>query len=247
MKKAYTLIFGAILIFFSCGDNVIEAPDETLLGYEYFPIEVGYTWEYQVDSVLIVQGGSANETTTSYIQEKVSDLLSEDGDERTYRLERRYRKDLNSDWELRDIWQVSVDNERAIRTEENLKFIKLVFPAIKGEKWDGNLFFDSNKEFTVAANNIAIYQDWNYKIEDVGLSREYNGTTYPAVLHVTHINEESLISQRFSEEYYAEGVGLVERYMEIFDSQDANTSLTWLERAQEGFQLSQTLLSFSKN
>ena len=128
-----------------------------------------------------------------------------------------------------------------------LKFIKLVFPAIKGEKWDGNVFFDSNKLFTVAANNITIYQGWNYKIEEVDLSREYNGITYPTVLHVSHIDEETLISKRFSEEFYAEGVGLVERYMEIFDTQKGDTSKTWIETAEEGFQLNQTLLSFSKN
>jgi len=247
MRKAYTLIIGVILIFCSCGDNVIENPDETIFGYEYFPIDVGYTWEYQVDSVLIVQGGSNNVISTSYIQERVSDLLSEEGTEKVYRLERSFRKDLDFEWRLQDVWQVSMDSERVTKTEENLKFIKLVFPAIKGEKWDGNVFFDSNKDFTVAANNITIYQGWNYKIEEVGLSREYNETTYPTVLHVSHIDEESLISKRFSEEYYAEGVGLVERYMEIFDSQDGNTSLTWLERAQEGFQLNQTLISFSKN
>ncbi len=108
-------------------------------------------------------------------------------------------------------------------------------------------FFDSNKEVTVAANGISVFQDWSYKIEDIDLSREYHGTTYPKVMHVSHIDQESLISRRFSEEYYAEGVGLVERNMEIFDSQNGNTSLTWLERAEKGFQIDQTLISFSKN
>jgi len=248
MMKNTNIFFLLFCLFLaSCGDNEIEEPDETIYGYEYFPLEIGYTWEYQVDSVLIVQGGADNIFSTSFIQEKVVELLSEEGDEKTYKLERRYRADQDSEWRLQDVWQVARSDSRATRTEENLKFIKLVFPAVKDVKWDGNVFFDSNKEFTVAANSITIYQDWNYKIDDLGLSREYNGTTYPKVLRVSHIDEESLISRRFSEEYYAEGVGLVERYMEIFDSQNGNTSLSWLERAEEGFQIKQTLLSFSEN
>ncbi len=247
MKTTYTLFLGLIFLMISCGDNVIEDPDESIYGFEYFPLEIGYTWEYKVDSVLIFQGGSSNIPSTSFIQEKVTELLSEDGDEKIYKLERRFRKDMNSDWYLQDVWQVSKNNTRATKTEENLRFIKLVFPAVEGEKWDGNVFFDANKEFTVAANDITIYQDWNYKIEDVDLSKTYNGNTYPKVLHVSHIDEESMISKRFSEEFYAEGVGLVERNMQIFDTQNTDTSFLWLERAEKGFQLNQTLISFSKN
>lgn len=247
MKYINLLLFSFGFIYLSCGDNVIEEPDESIYGYEFFPLDVGYTWEYKVDSTLIVQGGSSNIVGTSYVQERISDLLSEEGDKKTYRIERSYKSNLNSDWTLQDVWQVSMDKTRAIKTEENLSFIKLIFPATKGKKWDGNVFFDSNKEFTVASNEIAIFQDWSYKIEEVDLSRTYNEVTYPKVLFVSHTDEESLISKRLSEEYYAEGVGLVERKMEIFDTQDGDTSKSWLDRAQKGFQLNQTLLTFTKN
>ncbi|MEM9545990.1 MAG: hypothetical protein AAGA77_08450 [Bacteroidota bacterium] len=247
MKTSNILFALLILTFLSCGDNEIEEPYENIFGYEYFPLAIGNTWEYQVDSVLIVQGGIANIVSTSFIQEKVTDLLSDENGEKLYRLERSYRPDQNSSWSLRDVWQVGMTDRRATRTEENLRFIKLVFPAVKDERWDGNVFFDANKEFTVAANGVTIYQDWSYKIEEVNLSRAYNGTMYDDVMHVSHIDEESLISRRFSEEYYVKGIGLVERNMDIFDSQNGNTMLTWLERAEKGFQLKQTLLSFTEN
>ena len=247
MKTNYTLLLGLLFLIISCGDNVVEEPDQSIYGYEYFPLDIGHTWEYQVDSVLIFQGGNDNITSTSFIQEEVTELLSEEGDEKTYKLERRYRKDMNSEWYLQDVWQVSISESKAIKTEENLKFIKLVFPATLDTKWDGNVFFDANKEFTVAANSITIFQDWNYKIDNIDLSKTYNDIDYPKVMQVSHIDEESLISKRFSEEYYAEGIGLVERKMEIFDSQNGNTTLSWLDRAEKGFQLNQTLISFTKN
>lgn len=247
MKTTYTLLLGLLFIITSCGENVIEEPDQNFYGYEYFPLDIGYTWEYQVDSILIFQGGNDNIVTSSLIQERVTELLSEEGDEKTYKLERRYRKDENAEWQLQDVWQITKSESKAIRTEENLKFVKLVFPALLDTKWDGNVFFDASKEFTVAANNITIFQDWNYKIESLDLSKTYNDVEYPMVMQVSHIDEESLISKRFSEEYYAKGIGLVERRMEIFDSQNGNTTLSWLERAEKGFQLEQTLISFTKN
>lgn len=247
MNYPYTYLFVLIFFVVSCGDNVIEEPDESIYGYSYFPIEVGYTWEYQVDSVIIFQGGDANIISSSLIQEKVSELISENNDEKRFKLERSYKKEEDGEWLLQDIWQVSIDNDMATRTEENLKFIKVVFPAIKDKKWDGNAFFDSDKEISVGANNISVFQDWTYKIEDVGVSRTINDITYPSSLHVSHIDEESFVSKRFSEEVYADGIGLVERTMQIFDTQKTDTSMSWLDRAEEGFQLNQKLISFSTN
>lgn len=247
MKYLHTLFFAFLFLALSCGDNVTEEPDESNFGYRYFPIEVGYTWEYQVDSVLIFQGGNANVFSTSFVQEKVTDLLSENGDERVFRIERSIKSDQNDEYKLQDVWQTSIDNERAIKTEENLKFIKLVFPALPDTKWDGNVFFDSDQPFIVAANEIAIYQDWKYKIEEIGLERTINDISYSDVLHLVHIDEESLVNKRYSDESYAANVGLIERNMMIFDTQKADTSLDWLVRAEEGFQLKQTLISFSTN
>ncbi|MDF1698772.1 MAG: hypothetical protein P1U56_23160 [Saprospiraceae bacterium] len=247
MKNYNILIIVFTVFVLSCGENVTEEPNENLYGYGYFPIEVGYTWEYQVDSVLILQGGNSNKATTSYIQEEVTELLSENEGEKTYKLIRSYRKDLDSDWLVQKVWQISKDETSATRTEGNIRFIKMVFPNSVGTKWDGNSFFDANQDFLVGADNIPIFQDWSYKIEDKGIERTINDTEYGDVLHVSHIDEESLIGFRFSEEYYIQGIGLAERNMQIFESQDGDTLKPWLERAEVGFQLNQTLLSFSAN
>ena len=247
MKNVYILFIGIFLIMYSCGDNVTEELDDSIYGYEYLPLDVGFTWEYQVDSILIIQGGNSNIISSSFVQEKVVELISEESSSKTYRLERSIRSDQDSNWKLRDVWQISKDDTKVIKTEENLRFIKLVFPAVKGVKWDGNTFFDASKLFDVASNEVAIYQDWNYKVEEVEIEKTYNDILYSDVLRLSHVDEESLISRRFSEEYYAKDVGLVYREMEIYDSQNGDTSLSWLERAEKGFKLNQTLLSFSKN
>ena len=200
MKYTHTIYFALLFLVVSCGDNIVETPENINYGYQYFPVEVGYTWEYQIDSVLVFQGGDANIITSSFVQEKVTQLLSDDGNEKVYRLERSHKSKIDGSYALLDIWQITLDAEKATKTEENLKFIKLVFPALTNKKWDGNAFFDSDKEFSVAANNVTIYQDWNYKIEATGLSQTFNDIEYNDVLHVSHIDEESLINKRFSDE-----------------------------------------------
>lgn len=245
MKYTYITLLGLLFFLVSCGDNVIEEPDENLYGYEYFPLGVGYTWEYQMDS--IVFGGGSNVVTTSFIQEKITELLSESGANKSYRIERRFKRNVADEWKLIDVWQVAVDGEKATKTEENLKFVKLVFPATKGKRWDGNLFFDSTKEYSVASNFLTIYLDWRYKIEDVDISRTFNDIDYSSTMHVSHIDDESAVSKRFSEEFYAKDIGLVERSMEIYGTQDVDTTKAWIDRATEGYQMSQKLISFTKN
>lgn len=233
-------------IMTSCGDNEIETPDPALLGYDYFPLEVGNEWVYRVDSVLVANLGLANVVSSSFVKEEIVELISNSDDEKIYKIERSYKKDSISQWRLTDVWSVRINNSQAIRTEGNLSFIKLVFPAVDGTKWDGNAFFDSDKSFPVAAENLTIYMDWSYRISDLE-SHFVGGTLYNDVKEVSHIDEETFISKRFSSEVYAKGVGLIERNMEIYDTQNGDDTKMWLDRAEKGFFLSQALVSFTKN
>ncbi len=246
MKRLPIFLF-SVLFFsvISCGENEIETPDETIFGYEYFPLALGYEWIYSVDSVLIIQGGDNNIISSSFIKEELIEVIEDSEFKKEYKLQRSYRKDSLSQWQIKNIWITQRDDGRAIRSEGNISFVKLVFPAVDGTKWDGHIFFDDEKEFPVAAENLTVYRGWEYKINNIG-AKTIGGTLYPEVLDVSHIDEVTFISKRFSTESYAKGIGLVERKMEIFDTQDGNESLPWIERAEKGFQLTQTLVSFKK-
>jgi hypothetical protein len=247
MKNYITLcLLLGLIILTSCGENEVEIPDESVYGYEYFPLELGYEWTYSVDSILINQLGSNNVISSSFIREELIEVITDTELGKKYKLQRSYRKDSLSQWKIQKVWTIQRDESRAIRTEGNLSFVKLVFPAIVGTKWDGHVFFNDEKQFPVGAENLTVYRDWEYKINNIG-AKTIGGTLYSEVLDVSHIDEISFISKRFSTESYAKGIGLVERKMEIFDTQDVNETLPWIERAQRGFQLSQTLVSFKKN
>ena len=243
---SYFFLSFCVFSMLACGDNVVETPDEGIFGYEYFPLEIGYEWVYAVDSVLIIQGGTGNIFSSSFLKEEITELISDVDGEKNYKLERSYRRDSTSDWRVTDVWTTSIGKDRAIKKEGNLSFIKMVFPAVDGADWDGHVFFDDNLDFPVAADFMTVYKDWEYTINDAE-PRSIGGTLYSDLKDVNHIDEITFISNRFSTETYAKDVGLVERKMEIFDTQNGDESLPWLDRAERGFQLSQTLVSFTKN
>jgi len=246
MKVYYLLLLLPMLVFIACGDSEIEEQDDSVLGYDYFPLEVGDTWIYSVDSLKIVQEGLSNRVTQSFIREQVTDLINEDDDERSYRIERSYRSDSIGAWQLTDVWTTSIDDDRATRTEENLRFIKLVFPVVEGTSWDGNAFFDDSKFYPAGADEIQIYLDWNYRLVDQGNSAIIGSINYEDVAKVEQHNDTTNISLRYAEETYAKGIGLVERRMAIYDTQEQNTDLSWDDRAEVGFRLHQTLISYTK-
>lgn len=243
---SYLLLSVCIFSMISCGDNEVEIPDDSILGFEYFPLDIGYEWVYSIDSVLIIQGGNGNINSSSFLKEEITELISDIDGEKKYTVERSYKKDSISNWRVTGEWTVSMNKERAIRNEGNLSFIKMVFPAVNGTQWDGHVFFDDNVDFPVAADFMSVYKDWEYNINAVD-PRTISGTLYSDIIDVTHIDEITFISKRFSTETYARDLGLVERKMEIFDTQNGDESLPWLDRAQRGFQLTQTLVSFTKN
>lgn len=229
----------------SCGENEIEPTDPSVFGYEYFPVSVGNEWIYQVDSLLIGQGGFANVESSSQVKEVISEVISQSDDEIVYRVERSARPDSTSIWRLTDIWTVSTTPTQVTKTIENLKFIKLVFPAVQGARWDGNIFFDANSLYPVGAENLRIYQDWSYRI-DIESSAVISGEIFDDVALVSHIDQETFVSRRYSTERYVKGIGLVERQMEIYDNSSGKADgITWEDGAEKGFRLLQRLISSS--
>lgn len=247
MKNQLLLLSLAIVCALSCGENEIEDPDQSAFGYEYFQVDVGHEWIYNVDSVLIGQGGLGNIESSSQVRERITDLISDEDGEKTYRLERSHRRNDSTTWNVTDIWTIATTDERVTKTIENLTFVKMVFPATDGVRWDGNVFFNDEESFPVAQENLKIYQNWDYEVQSRDVPMKVGEIDYDNVLRVNHIDDETQISRRFSYEKYAKDVGLVERYMEIFDSQNRIDSEPWVDSAEKGFFLHQTLVSFTKN
>ena len=101
----------------------------------YYPLDSGNKWEYKYDSIVYDESLGRVDTFAGYLLEELTEELREN----TYIIQRSWRKAPNDNWVTTDRWTVSLDDNRIIKTEENLPFIKLAFPLTKGKSWNGNI------------------------------------------------------------------------------------------------------------
>ena len=67
-------------------------------------------------------------------------MYIDDNDKEVIRIERYYRDTDTNSWVIKDVWHAQIVNATAQKIEENIRYIKLVFPSEIGKSWDGNAF-----------------------------------------------------------------------------------------------------------
>jgi len=238
------ILLGLLIALSSCNENTVKETIEVDQGYEYFPLEVGKYITYQVDSVIYDVGNNVTliDTIRTYIKEEITDTLVDNTGETVYRIQRYERSNVNDNWRVKDIWTSARTRAQAEKVEENLRFIKMVFPVTEGIEWNGNIFIDESTIIPIAGESIEVFKNWLYKIESMDQSETIGDFTFDRVTTVSQADSENLIELRFSIEKYAEDIGLVYREMRILDSQIIDESIPWEVKAQKGYILTQQVI-----
>lgn len=234
----------AIAVLGSCKDT----PDDyqTVLGEEYFPLEVGKFVEYEMDSTIYdPNGDSTVSVSKTLLREEVVDTLLDNNGQLLYKVERYERASDTLPWVIKKVLSVSIQANQAIRSEDNLRFIKMTFPLKKGNSWDGNIHVQENMIVTVAGEVMEMFKGWNYKVTGLGEPASVGSFQFDETLQIQEAENENLIELRRSNAIYAKGIGLVYRELWILDTQciDNCTGQPWEEKAEKGFILRQTILN----
>lgn len=187
-----------MLIISACKDNFITP---TPIDYTYAPLEVNSWIEYEIQEINIDKPSNVYDTSTYYIKEIITEKYSDITNKEAYRVERYKRKDLLSNWIIKDVWTVQIDNNRYIKTEENIKFIRLIFPVELYKKWDGNIY--------------NTFDELEYEITSLNYADSINNINFDSLLTVTHEDELNQIEKKYSIERFAKNIGLV--YKESID------------------------------
>ncbi len=238
------LIIGlvAAVILSSCGDET-KSLDTAFFGYDYYPLEEGDFWVYKMDETLIKQEGTANESSIYYMREDVTERFINTIGDTIYKIQRSLSDTQNGLYVATDIWTAEKTETGAYRVEENLEFVKMIFPFQVGTSWEGNLF-DNLTSVNIAETSVWVYKDWgDYEVGAKGIPFTVEGENYPRVTRIDQADiKNNSLERRFAVEYYAEGVGLIQKEMEIFDTQCPCPGESWIEKAEAGFMLTQTLV-----
>ena len=150
-------------------------------------------------------------------------------------------------WELKDIWLAIRTDEGAEWIEENLRFLKMVFPLKEGLDWDGNQYIDITTIIPIAGESVEVFKSWSYESISIDESEQIGDETFENVATISQANSENLIELRLSEEKYAKGIGLVYREMKILDTQNiiGFEFSTWEDKAQKGYILKQQIIDYN--
>jgi hypothetical protein len=201
MKKAIFFILVSLVVFtISCKkDKVLPAVN---MGYNYFPTNVGHWVAYQVDSIVWDDFTQSVDTFHYKIKELVESEFIDNSSRNTQRIERYIKINDSTPWQIKNVYYWNITPSIAEKTEQNIRYAKLIFPTVKSEKWDGNMY------------NFQEAQSYKYAYVDKPDS--YNSLAFDSTLSVIQIDEEYAISKDYAEEIYARNVGMIyKRYTSI--------------------------------
>ncbi len=197
MKKILSLLMLLSLIIglANCGKRTSLEP--SYLSYDYYPYDTLSWWIYEVDSTAWV---TLNSTTDTFhfnyqIKEEYTNTFTDNANRKGILLQRSIRANQNESWRLKDIWKVYKNSMRVEKIEENVNFIKLVFPARQGKKWDGNAYNTMDEQL--------------YTITELHKAYSGNGITFDSTLTVVQEDFVSLINEDIAMEVFAKDVGMI--------------------------------------
>lgn len=239
--RIFIILISSFIFFISC-DKTIENLNIDY-GYDYYPLEVGKYIIYDVDSITYdpTVSSTSIDTTSYQTKEEIVETSTDNEGRIVYIIHYSTRQSSIDNWTLEDVYTTVQDDYWIERTEDNFRFVKMLFPTKVDSTWDGNRYFaDDNVIITVRGETLEMFKNWSSVTTSKGDSKTIGGLNFDDILTVQHADDENLIERRFVEEQYARGVGLVEKTVMILDTQcNGNLSncigVPWEEKAEKGF------------
>jgi hypothetical protein len=201
MKRLFLLLtFIFSILFYSCKKDTAVID----VGKNYFPLTAGSYIEYDVDSTYYNDFYIPTKviTTKFRLKEKIQSLYNDNQNRLTARLE-RYVKYYDAStpydaipWKLKDVWVENNTATTAEKVEENVRFIRLIFPVKVNKSWNMN-----NQNFLDA-------KDITYKSVDA--ADNIGGIAFSSVLQTVVDDGGGILTARnYFTEKYAREIGLV--------------------------------------
>ncbi len=194
-------------IVFSCAKKNDPSLDD--LGYNYYPIRIGDYFIYDVIDTSF-QGLGSEIVSTYQVKEEIHETVVVNDEER-YQIY-LYYKQPNEEWkEYPDSnWTVFLKEGKLIRIEDNIRFVKLVFPLSVNKKWDGNI--------TDTESDPQNY----YTMKEINRPFSYDAQNFNETVSVVHYENSSALDDNYSVEVFAKNVGMVYKEIKVYKYEQSN-------------------------
>jgi hypothetical protein len=194
-----------MLLMASCKkDKSVQPLNE---GYNYFPDNVGHYVIYNVDSIALNFLYTQPIDTFKYqIKEVIDSLYTDLTGRPTQRIVRYKRTDTTKPWVIQKVWSGNLTSTTAERTEDNEKYIRLIFPINLNATWNGNSY-----------NTLGAM---TYQYTSLDAPYTINTVPFDSTLAVLQDSNLNLVQHQFYFERYARNVGRI--YKVIIDLSSSN-------------------------
>lgn len=201
-----------VSLMLSCKKDTELPPD---VGYNYFPDLVGKYVIYEVDSISQNDSLQKKDTLHYLLKEVIESIITDNEGRPSMRIERyvKYHDSLvpysQLPWTLKDVWMATRTSTTAEKVEENVRYLKLVFPLEKGKDWNGNVYNTK--------------PEWEYEVTEYDKPKILGNLSFDSTLTVEQVNRNILNLTEYSIETYARNVGLIYKEMIILNKQPQDT------------------------
>lgn len=218
-----------ITTMMSCGSSIEISPQ--LVGYEFYPLHEGLYRDYKVRYIRYTILNDPD-TLNYYLREQVADSFLTQSGNIAFKLYRYKKLEYSPSWELDSVWTAQKTSTNVVVTENNIPFVKLIFPVKDHKTWNGNAFNTMGEE--------------SYSYDNVFIPISIGENMYNSSLRVKHQdNSDVIVKTDLRNEIYAENIGLIYKESIILHYCTDNHCLgdTIIER---GSKYSQELIGYGK-
>lgn len=238
MKRLLLCISFALLLVVS-GCRKTSQPDWSIY-YDYFPVEEGHWIIYQVDSIAYNKLLDTVIEYSYYVRETIGESFTDLASQQWQRIDREIRHDTTASWVPDATFAQRRTRGVAERFENNLRFIKMIFPFRKFTYWQGNSYINYNDPL-----NCNFYGQWDYQYRDLFITEEVNGHQFDSIVVIQQVADSGIICKSLVTEMYAKNIGLVHKNIERLTTQNTSSEPFYM-KAEEGYILTYKILDWRR-
>jgi len=197
MKSKLPVVLICLAFMAGCKDDDQGTVEPSGLIYSYYPVNDGHELIYDVKLITKDEFTGAHDTSLYQLKEVVESTITDNQGRPTQRLERYTRATSNDSWMISEVWTSNITPNNVERKEENITYVKMVFPIKSSSSWNGNVFNTEDNQ--------------TYRYIDLHTPATVGTLTFDSTITVLQIDEVYWTEKYYSEEKFAKDVGLIYR------------------------------------
>jgi hypothetical protein len=193
-------------LFFAC-DNINSNLPPPQDGGKFFYPTIGQSVVYDVEDTQYELTGKFTVKNYQLKEVNISAFKDSDGKD-ALRIERYRRENESQKWVIESIFIAKKEIDKALKTENNVTYVKISFPMKEGLKWNGNAYNSLGND--------------SYEMKKVNQAFQTNGQKFDNSVTVIQQNDSTLVDLKRQIEVYSERIGLI--YQEKINVSYCNSS-----------------------